>query len=97
MPIKWSAVEVMRAMDEVERQIALAEGFISEAKAKAERARGIPNLPQYLDGRIVRLISDIERVDRVKDSIEAVHNAVPDNAVEDEQKRTRYGQQQGLV
>jgi len=97
MPIKWSAVEVVRAMDEVERQIALADSFIAEAKAKAEKARSIPNLPQYLDGRLVRLISDIERIDRVKDSIEAVRSAVPDNAVEDEQKRTRYGQQQGLV
>ena len=38
MPIKWSAVKVSEAMDDVERQINLAESFLAEAKAKAEVA-----------------------------------------------------------
>ena len=41
MPIKWSAVRVSEAMDEVERQINLAESFLFEAKVKAEIARKI--------------------------------------------------------
>ena len=37
MPIKWSAVKVSEAMDEVEYQVNLADAFLSEAKAKAEK------------------------------------------------------------
>ncbi len=60
MPIKWSAVKVSEAMDDVERQINLAESFLAEAKDKAEAARAIADLPQYLDQRLIRLITDIE-------------------------------------
>ena len=42
MPIRWSALKVSEAMDEVESQITLAEGFISEAKAKATEASASP-------------------------------------------------------
>jgi len=41
MPIKWSAVRVTEAMDEVEKQVSLAEVFFAEAKAKAEAARKV--------------------------------------------------------
>jgi hypothetical protein len=46
MPIKWSAVKVSEAMDEVEKQVFLADQFIAEAKAKAEEGKKIANLPQ---------------------------------------------------
>ena len=39
MPIKWSAVKVSEAMNEVETQVSLADAFIAEAKAKAEAGR----------------------------------------------------------
>jgi len=39
MPIKWSAVKVNEAMDEVEKQVFLADQFISEAKVRAEEAK----------------------------------------------------------
>jgi len=97
MPIKWSAVKVVRAMDEVEHQVALAEDFIAEAKTRAGNAKGIANLPSYLDQKLNRLIFTIERIESVKDAIKGVRDAIPDGAVEAEQKRTRYGQQQGLV
>ena len=45
MPIKWSAVEVSEAMDDVERQINLVEAFLAEAKVQAEAARAIADLP----------------------------------------------------
>ena len=35
MAIKWSAVRVSEAMDEVEHQVTLADDFIAEAKVKA--------------------------------------------------------------
>jgi len=44
MPIRWSAVKVSEAMDEVEAQISLADQFFAEARKKANEARNIPNL-----------------------------------------------------
>ena len=97
MPIKWSAGKVSVAMDEVERQVCLAESFFTEAKAKAKEARTIPNLPQYLDQRLSSLLSQIERIDNVKSSIKAVRKDIPQEAIEAERERLKYGSQQSLV
>ena len=97
MPIKWSAVKVSEATDEVESQIALAEGFIAEAKAKATEARNIANLPGYMNDRLVRLITQIERIDYVKSAIKAVRQAIPDGAIEAERESTKHGSQQSLI
>ena len=95
--IKWSAVKVSEAMDEAESQVILAESFLAEAKAKAEAARKIANLPEYIDQRLRRLVGDIERIDRAKDSIEAVRNAIPEGAIEAERERTKHGNTQSLM
>ena len=97
MPIKWSAVRVSEAMDEVERQINLAEAFLVEAKVKVTEARKIANLPQYLDDRLIRLITQIERIDYVKDTVTGIRKAIPDGALETEQDRIKYGSQQTLI
>ena len=97
MPIKWSAVKVDQAMDEVEHQINLAESFLAEAKAKAEKARKIANLPLYVDQRLVRLICDIERIDNVRSSINAVRQSIPEGAIEAEREHIRNGSQQSLI
>ena len=97
MPIKWSAVKVSEAMDEVESQIALAEGFIAEAKVKATEARSIANLPKYFDQRLIRLITDIGRIDRVKESIKAVREAIPNGAIEAERESLRHGSTESLM
>ncbi len=97
MPIKWSAVEVSEAMEDVERQINLAESFLTEAKAKAETARKIDDLPQYVDQRLIRLICDIQRIDNVRNTIEAVRQSIPDGAIEAERKRLKNGSQQSLI
>jgi len=97
MPIKWSAVKVSEAMDDVERQINLAESFLAEAKAKAEMARKIDDLPQYVDQRLVRLICDIERIDNVRGAIEAVLKSIPDGAIDAELERIKNGSQQPLI
>jgi len=97
MPIKWSAIKVSEAMDDVERQINLAESFLAEAREKAEIARKIADLPQYVDQRLVRLICDIERIDNVKSSIEAVRQSIPDGAIEAEREHTKNGSQQPLI
>ena len=97
MPIKWSAVKVSEAMDDVEHQINLAESFLAEAKVKAEVARKITDLPQYIEARLIRLICDIQRIDYIRNSINAVRNDLPDGAIEAEKKVESYGWQAVLV
>ena len=97
MPIRWSAVKVSDAMDEVESQINLADAFLTEARVKAEEARGIAELPQYVDQRLIRLITDIERIGYARSAIEAVRKSIPDGAIEAEQAKGKHGSQQSLI
>jgi len=84
-------------MDDVERQTNLAEAFLSEAKAKAREARNIANLPGYMDDCLIRLITQIERIDYIKDAIKAVRSTIPDGAIEAEREQGKYGSQQSLA
>ena len=97
MSIKWSAIKVSEVMDEVEQQLFLADQFIAQAKMKATEARSIANLPEYMQGRLIRLITDIERIDRVKTTIEAVRSAIPDGAIGAERESSRHGSTQSLI
>ena len=97
MPIKWSALRVSEAMDMVEEFISQADEPLDQAKIVANEARNIVNLPQYLDQRLVRLIIDIERIDYIRNSINAVRNELPDGAVEAEKKSESLGRQPALV
>ena len=97
MPIKWSALMVSDAMDMVEEFVNQASDPLEQAKIVANEARNIPNLPQYLDQRLVRLVCDIERIDYIKSAIKAVRNDLPDGAVEAERKSESHGRQPVLV
>ena len=97
MPIKWSAVKVSEGMDEVEAQVTLADQFITEAKAKAEEAKKIPNLPQYIEQRIDRLIDQLERMENIKTAIESVRQDIPEGAVEAELEAGKHGETQSLM
>jgi len=96
MPIKWSALQVSQAMDEVEHQLGLAEAFLDEAKVKVSEARNIANLPGYLDERLFRLVIQIERLGYVKAAINSVRKAIPEGAIEAELKQQKQGIQQSL-
>ena len=78
-------------------QVNLAESFLAEAKVKAEAARKIADLPQYIDQRLIRLTCDIQRIDNVRSSIEAVRQSIPDGAIEAERERRKNGNQQSLI
>ena len=97
MPIKWSALRVSEAMDMVEGFVNQADEPLEQAKIVANEARNIANLPQYLDQRLVRLAIDIERIDCIKSSIEAVRRDLPDEAIESEKKSASHGRQPVLV
>ena len=97
MPIKWSALMVSEAMNMVEEFVKEASDPLEQAKIVANEARNIPNLPHYLDQRLVRLVCDIERIDYIKSSISAVRKDLPDGAVEVERQTASYGRQPVLV
>jgi hypothetical protein len=41
----------------------------AQARKKANEARKIPNLPQYIDHRLIGLVEEINRIDRIRDRI----------------------------
>jgi len=97
MPIKWSALKVSEATDMVEECINEAAEPLEQAKVVATEARKIDGIPQYVDERLIRLITDIERIDYLRNAIKAVRESLPDGAVEDEKKRLESGSQLSLV
>ena len=97
MPIKWSALRVSEAMDMVEELINQATEPLEQAKLVVSEARGIANIPQYLDQRLVRLIIDIERIDYIRTAITAVRRDLPEESLEMERKSESHGRQPVLV
>ncbi|GAG87570.1 unnamed protein product, partial [marine sediment metagenome] len=71
--------------------------FFAEATKKANEARSIPNLPQYIDHRLIGLVEDINRIGRIKDRIESIRRDIPDGAIEAERERAKNGSQQSLI
>jgi len=106
VPIKWSALRVTEALDMAEEFINQAAEPLEQAKLVAVEARKIPNLPQYIDQDIARLISEIERAiggsqweptGRLRAAIESVRKSIPDGAVEEERDSEKHGSQPVLV
>lgn len=93
MPIRWSALKVAEAVDEVEALIDEAEPILAQAEQKARQARGIGNLPEYMQERFSRLVFTIERRHDIRLAIANVRKNIPEGAVEAERER---GSQQGL-
>jgi len=106
MPVKWSALRVNEAMDMVEEFVGQAVEPLEQARIVASEARNIPNLPQYVDQHLLRIIGEIDRaiggsrlepVGRLKAGIQSVRDSLPEEAVEEEKKRLESGSQLSLV
>jgi len=106
MPVKWSALMVNEAMDMVEEYVNQAVEPLEQVRIIASEARNTPNLPQYVDQHLVRIIGEIDRaiggsqwepVGRLKAGIQSVRESLPDGAIEDEKKRLESGSQLSLV
>lgn len=106
MPVKWSALKVNEAMDMVEEYVNQAVEPLEQAKIVASEARNIPNLPQYVDQHLVRIIGEVDRaiggsqwepVGRLKAGIQSVRESLPNGAVDEEKKRLESGSQLSLV
>ncbi len=89
MPIKWSALEVSEAMDEVEELVSKADPFLAAAEARAGKATGIRNLPQYMSQRLHRLIFTIQYRQNIKTSIVGIRESIPEGAIETDRQAKR--------
>jgi len=89
MPIRWSAVEVVEAMDEVEGLLDQAEPFLAEAQARARKALSIQNLPEYMSAHVDRVIYTIETRDRMHLAVDTVRKNVPRDALAAERQSSR--------
>ena len=106
MPVKWSALKVNEAMDMVEEYVDQVVEPLEQARIVAGEARNIPNLPQYVDQYLVRIIGEIDRViggsqwepvGRLKAGIQSVRESLPDGAIDEERKKLESGSQLSLV
>lgn len=81
MPIKWSALAVCEAMDEVEVLLVQAALPLAEAKTRVEKATGIAHLPGYMEQRLRRLLFTIDRMQDVRGAIARVREVIPQDAL----------------
>ena len=97
---------VSEAMDMVEEYVNHVVEPLEQARIVAREARNIPNLPQYVDQYLVRIIGEIDRViggsqwepvGRLKAGIQSVRESLPDGAIDEERKRIENGSQLSLV
>jgi hypothetical protein len=94
MRIKWSPVEVMDATDVLDGHINKIIKPLQKAKAAAEKAKGISNLPDYVKYQFANVIGEIERTiggthswdgkpypGLIKSRVESIRKAVPQDAL----------------
>ena len=108
MPIKWSGLKIIEAMEMAEEFINQAIEPMEQALLVAEEAARIPNLPDYMKDRINRLIDELKRAtggtmygqqmqSKLLASVGAIRDAIPKEAVEKEMTREKAGMQQMLI
>ena len=106
MPIRWSTSKVSAAMDMAEEFVGQAVEPLEQVRIVAREARNIPHLPQYVDQHLTGLIMEIDRaiggsqwepVGRLRSRIKSIHDSLPKEAIETEQKMATAGSQQSLI
>ena len=97
---------MLEALDVVEGYVNQVIDPLEQARNAAREARAIPNLPQYVDQYLLRIISEIDRSiggsqwepeGRLKTAIESVWKSIPEGAIETEKKRHKHGNQLSLT
>ena len=106
MPIRWSALKVSEAMDKLDELVSEATKPLEKARIAAREARNIPNLPQYVDQRLLGIITEIDHIigggqyqttGKLKQSIQSIRESLPQDAVKDEKKLRESGDQMMLA
>jgi len=98
VPIKWSAVKVSEATDELDQLIDALGMKLWQAREKAQELRQIPNLPGYIDQPTASIILKVANFhEYLKGYIERMRQRIPADALEKERESLKYGSQQSLV
>ena len=108
MPIKWSGLRVIEAMDIAEEYVSQAIEPLEQALLVAEEATKIPNLPDYMKYRINRLMEELKRLTGgviyghetsscLVSTIGSIRDNIPKEALEQERAKERAGKQPALV
>ena len=106
MPIKWSALKVIEAVDRIEEHFNQAVEPLEKARTAAQEARRIDNLPQYIDQYLTRIISEIDRaiggsqfepIGRIRAGVESMRKDLPEGSVEAERESAKYGTTNSLI
>ena len=108
MPIKWSGLQVLDAMDVVEKFINQTIEPLRQALAATEESATIPNLPDYMKYRILRLSNELKRItggiiyghqfqSQLISSIETIRDSIPKEALKAEKAREKAGKQDTLI
>ena len=98
MPIRWSAIKVSDAADEVEELFSSIMPTLWRIREKAEELRRIPNLPGYVDQPTATTTFKVDNFNGyMKGYVERIRNLIPKEALEEERKALEYGSQQSLI
>jgi len=98
MPIRWSAVRVNEAVDEIEELTNSIRPTLWQIWEKAQELRRIPDLPGYIDQPTAAMTNKVDNFNAyLKGYIERIRNLIPEDALEEERKALGYGKQQSLI
>jgi hypothetical protein len=98
MPIRWSAVRVSEAVDEIEELTKSMGATLWQIREKAQELRRLPNLPAYIDQPTATMTSKVDSFNSyMKGYIEHIRDHIPKDALEEERKALEYGSQQSLI
>ena len=97
MPIRWSAVEVSEAIDEIEVLLDQAEPTLRGAQKVISGALRIPHLPEYLGQSLRRLQWGLENeIKARRTQVEVMRDKIPSDALRAEKETKKAGTQQSL-
>ena len=100
MPVKWSAVSVIKATNMIEEYVSQAIEPLEQVRIVAREALNISDLPEYVGQQIRRLIGEVDRAiggsqfepeGRLRACIESIRNSIPEGAIKAEQESSKYG------
>lgn len=98
MAIKWSAVKVSEAIDELDQLIDALGMTLWQVREKAQELRQIPNLPGYIDNPTTSMPWRVANFyEYMKGYIERMRQLIPADALKAERESQKYGSKQSLV
>lgn len=109
MPIKWSALKVSMAADEIEEHVSHITEPLEKARIALNEALDIPGIPQYIESRLTSIKTEIERINggidwqgnpyggSIRKAIERLRSDIPASDIKAEIIKASYGSQQSII